>query len=457
MKQSLRRRLLVSLLSLIAVSWLTSVYISYRDTRNEVSEMFDAQMAQTARTLLSVAGHELIELAGTSPDNTHIHFSGSTRFTAGGHSYEHKLAYQLWQQPQNTLLLRSFSAPNEPLGGKMNGYSSRSIDGEMWRVFSLLDENTGFQIQVGEAMAIRNELTDVVALRIGTPILVALPLIGLLISLVVSRNLLPLKRLASTVSRRDPGNLEPLEPKSAPEEIEPLVEALNNLFRRLSRAFESERRFTADAAHELRTPLAALKIQAQVALRSNDDKERRHALERVLSGVDRASRLVEQLLTLARVDPDSEAPLDESIKLDELCEDIAASVAGEAAARNIELELAGGSNTTIRGMRASLEIMLRNLLDNAIRYTPQQGQVRIAIAHHGDEVIVSVEDSGPGIPAEERERIFERFYRLAGQEISGSGLGLSIVRRIAALHHATVALEESSLGGLAVRLHFPAA
>lgn len=458
MNISLRRRLLLTLLSTTALIWLAMVYTSYRDTRHEVTELFDAQMAQTARTLLSVAGHELVELSGARLDSAHIHFSGETRYTVDGHEYEHKLAYQLWKQPEGSLLLRSFSAPDTPLSDRKDGYSNRQINGQPWRVFCLTDESTGFQVQVGEAMEIRNELSDVVTLRIGLPVVIALPILALMISMGTSRSLWPLQHLARTVANRAPSNLEPLDMKQAPAEIAPLVSALNMLFTRLSRAFDSERRFTADAAHELRTPLASLKVQAQVAKRSTVPAEQQQALDKVLESVERASRLVDQLLTLARVDPESGQLRYEKVRLDRLCEDVMAGLAGEAASRKIEMELNAGDRPTVMGLNESLTILLRNLLDNAIRYTPDEGQVRVSIDTLGEERLdLRIEDSGPGIPADEREKVFDRFYRLAGQESGGSGLGLSIVSRIAELNQATLELNRSSLGGLEVVVHFKAA
>jgi len=457
MNLSLRRRLLLTLLSITAVIWSIIAYTSYRDARHEIGELFDAQMAQSARTLLSVAGHELVELSGSPLDSTHIHFTGESSLTASGHRYEHKLAYQLWQQPQNTLLLRSFTAPESALSDKQSGYSTREIKGEQWRVYSLLDPNTGFQVQMGESMAIRDELTDVIALRIGMPLLIALPLLAILLFLGINTSLRPLQRLAQAVARREPGNLEAVDDRDAPSEIRPLLDALNILFRRLASAFENERRFTADAAHELRTPLAALKIQAQVAQRSSNDEERRLALQKVLLGVERASRLVDQLLTLARVDPESGMSQKERIDLVALTEEVLAGFAGEAAVKQITMNLTASSDCNILGMRDSLAILLRNIIDNALRYTPVEGRIELTLEHHDRLVVLRIGDSGPGIPEAQREKIFDRFYRLAGQEISGSGLGLSIVKRIAELHSAELTLGQAKLGGLEIALRFPEA
>jgi len=455
MNLSLRRRLLLTLLSITALIWVVSAYTSYRDARHEIGELFDAQLAQSARTLLSVAGHELVELSGGPLDNTHIHFIAESSFTSSGHDYEHKLAYQLWQQPQNSLLLRSFTAPETALSDKQSGYSTRKINGEQWRVFSLLDKETGFQVQMGESMAIRQELTDIIAMRIGMPLLIALPLLALLISMGINSTLKPLQRLAQTVAQREPGNLEAVDDRHAPSEIRPLLAALNSLFTRLAKAFENERRFTADAAHELRTPLAALKVQAQVAQRSSKEEERRDAMEKVLKGVDRASRLVDQLLTLARVDPEAGTLGGTAVDLDNLAEEILAGFAGEAAVKQIELSLTAGADCVVTGEKESLTILLRNLIDNAIRYTPQEGKVEMTLEQQEGGVLLRIGDSGPGIPEEQRERIFDRFYRLAGQDTEGSGLGLSIVKRIAELHQGSIQLGRSSLGGLSVEVRFP--
>lgn len=454
MSYSIRRRLLLTLLSITVVIWSVTAVTSYLDARHEIGELFDAQLAQSARTLLTVAGHELEELSGGTLETAHIHFSAGNPLLAHGHKYEHKLAYQLWKQPEHTLLLRSFSAPERHLS-ESDGYSEMTIEGDKWRIFSLTDPLSGFQVQVGEAMAIRNELTNHIALRIGSPIAIALPLLTLLIYFGIGRSLLPLQKLTKAVVRRAPDNLEPIDASNAPSEILPLVNALNSLFERLGRAFESERRFTADAAHELRTPLAALKIQAQVAQRSKDEAGRHAAIEKMLEGTDRASRLVDQLMTLARVDPETGLTHGETVDLQRLATEILADHEPQARTKGLTLELDTREGISIVGHRDCLGILLRNLLDNAIRYTPKDGHIKVSLADEAGGVALRIADSGPGIPTTERERIFGRFVRLAGQETSGSGLGLSIVQRIAELHQAEISLNQSALGGLEVYVRFP--
>ncbi len=458
-RNSIRRRLLVGLISTTAVVWLATAISSYRDSQHEVGELFDAQMAQAARTLLALSGHELEELLEDGGDITgrHVHFLPEHPDQFKGDEYEHKLAFQIWLRDKMKLMLRSDTAPENPLSETHYGYSDHEINGERWRILSLVDYENRFMVQVGENYTIRQELSSDIALRIITPMLLALPFMALFIWYIIGRSLSPLTRLTTEVGSRAAGRLDPVSEDDSPEETRPLVEALNSLFRRLGYAFENERRFTADAAHELRTPLAALKTQAQVAARASDDESRNRAIEQVVTGVDRASHLVQQLLTLARVDPEIGLKQKQAIRLCPLLGDVMAHLATHAIDKNVELELNEECSGKVLASPDHLRILLRNLVDNAIRYTPPGGLVSALVEIERDELVLRVRDSGPGIPREERERIFERFFRLPGtqQQAQGSGLGLSIVQRIAELHDAHVELDEAPQGGLEVRVRFP--
>jgi two-component system sensor histidine kinase QseC len=308
-------------------------------------------------------------------------------------------------------------------------------------------------VQVGENSARRQALRDYIAWRILIPILLALPLLALMIWYGVSRAMVPLRNIAADVKNRRPDNLHPIEGTVVPLEAQPLIDALNALFQRLQQAFETERRFTADAAHELRTPLAALKTQAQVALRATADAERRQALTQVINGVDRATHLAQQLLTLARIDPTLWVGRDQ-VDLPALASEVLAEIAPAALAHDIDLGLEARATAVLRGDSAMLGILLRNLVDNAIKFTPAGGKVEVRVGRDGRRIVLSVDDSGPGIPPQERTRVFERFYRQIGALAPGSGLGLSIVKRIADLHHAAVRLGDSPLGGLRVEVIF---
>ncbi|GBG15647.1 two-component system, OmpR family, sensor histidine kinase QseC [Novimethylophilus kurashikiensis] len=439
---SLRLRLMLMLCVALSLAWGFAAWLSHIEARAEVDKLFDAQLAQSAQILIGTAGHELYERLEQGSDEA-----------PPLHEYEQKIAFQIWEG--NHLLLRSPIAPLNAMAAPMPGYSNVPIGGETWRVFTYRDPDQTLVIQAGEPMNAREALARHIALRMFLPSLAALPLLALAIWAAVSGGLLPLRRLKAEVARREVDRLDPLSMQGVPDEVAPLAAALNDLFSRLERAFETERRFTADAAHELRTPLAALKIQAQVALRAAEDEARTNALKNVIHGVDRATHLVEQLLTLARVDPDAAATEHVPVNLHTLAASSLADIAPMAQARHIELALENDAPCIIQGNAAQLSVLLRNLLDNAIRYTPEGGQVIVALIDHPHPTL-EVRDTGPGIPEAERSRVLERFYRVTGNAAEGSGLGLSIVRRIAELHHAELTLSLPSSGsGLIVRVVFP--
>jgi signal transduction histidine kinase len=259
------------------------------------------------------------------------------------------------------------------------------------------------------------------------------------------------------VRSRDVQALLPLPPQDLPDEVRPLVEALNALLQRLADAFDGQRAFVADAAHELRSPLTALKLQAQVLRRADDEATRDAALTALQAGVERAIRLVEQLLALARAEPGARAPALVPLAPAVIAREVLADAAMMASQRGSTLSLDADDSVQVIGDAAGLGTLLRNLVDNALRYTPAGGQVRVGVAREGDQARLRVDDSGPGIPPEQHERVFERFVRgdaAAGQ--TGSGLGLAIVRGIALRHGATLRLDRSPLGGLRVDLGFPA-
>jgi len=435
---SLRARLLLLLLSATLLLWSVAAIWSYFGAHHEIDELHDAQLARSARILLSLVIQETDE--------------GEIEQGEVFHKHERNIAFQVWDAA-GKLLLRSPNAPEAPLAEEQDGFSDARIDGRSWRVFSHWDEKQRFQVQIGERHDVRDELIEKVVSSLFYPFLFALPLLALLVWLGVGKGLAPLRRIAADVACRKPQNLTPLEADGAPDEIRPLVDSLNGLLTRLDTALENERRFTADAAHELRTPLAALKTQAQVAQRSIAEDERRHALQHVVEGVERATHLVEQLLTLARLDPERGLPHVVAFALRPLAVECVAALVPSALEKSIELSVAEGDGK-VSGDAAMLGVLLRNLIDNAIRYTPGGGWVKVAVRHEAARVVLEVCDSGPGIAPAERGQVLRRFYRVLGSGVDGSGLGLSIVQRIAELHGATVELGESEVGGLAVRISF---
>ena len=301
----------------------------------------------------------------------------------------------------------------------------------------------------------REEVAGEIAGQLLKPMLFALPALALLLAIAIGLALAPLRQLAREVAERAPDRLDPLPIETLPAEVEPLVAKLNTLFADIMRALENERRFTADAAHELRTPLAALKAQAQVALASVDAGERQHALNQILAGCDRATHLVAQLLTLARLDAAAPHPM-QNVALRPIAEDVLAMSAGEAIERHCELVLADG-DARVRGDAALLQAMLRNLADNALRHAGAK-QIEISILRQGKQVILTVSDDGKGIPATELDAVQQRFRRGASADSSGSGLGLSIVKRIVDLHGGSLDISTpKSGGGVSLRVTLPLA
>ncbi len=440
---SLRGRLLALLLGGFVIAWGAVAATSFVDARHEINELFDAQLAESAQLLLAQVGHE--------PDEIEVPERKLQ------HKYQRNLVFQV-RDRRGRVVLRSAGAPHDVLGTGREGFDSQSAGGKRWRIYTLTEKHEGVQVSVGERDDVRADLARHIALGMLNPLLYALPAFGLLIWFGVGRSLRPLDRLARSVESRAAENLSGVEMQGAPREVVPLVGSLNRLFARLREAFAKERRFTDDAAHELRTPLAAIKTHAQVALAARDDASRQHSLESIVHGADRAAHLADQLLTLARLDGDSENVGGKPADLRRAAAEAAAQLAPWALDKRVEVILEEGPDASVRGDAALLGVMLRNLLDNAIRYTPAGGTVRLRVASDAGRPVCEVEDTGPGIPADDRVRVLERFYRVLGTGEEGSGLGLSIVRRIAELHGARLDLDSGRDGrGLRARVTFATA
>lgn len=347
-------------------------------------------------------------------------------------------------------------APSIALSQVFDGYSESTLFDRGWRLFSKRFLESGVIIQVGQELNIRHELTQDAILASLLPVFFGLPILTFLIWFGVGQGLGALKQIAAEIEQREAADLSPIELRKVPAEVEPLVQALNEMLQRIDILLENEKRFTADAAHELRTPLSGLKTQAQVALRSVEPATQQHALRQLLIGIDRAGRLVDQLLTLARVDQEEMEPMGESsADLVEITKEVLSDSVVSRSGRRIGLDVIGDI-PLVRVNRDALAIVVRNLIDNAIRYTSENGSVEVVIKELSTHIELLISDDGPGISEEDRARVFERFTRLAGQEAHGSGLGLSIVKRIVDMQQAEIVLEDQPDGttGLVVRLRF---
>ena len=357
----------------------------------------------------------------------------------------------------NEILLHSpFAIPIAPQ--KKTGFSNRWAQNTRWRIFSSYNPDTGKKIIIADRYDARNVLGRQITEDDLYIMFVTFPLSGLLIWIIISRGLDSLEKITQEVAHRAPHHLDPVDLTNVPQEIKPLIDELNKLFAKLQQAFDREKRFAADAAHELRTPLAALKTQAQVALKTVDPDERQLALHNVIVGVNRSAHVVQQLLTISRLAP-GVGGMEEltDLNLSKLTAEVIAMLAPEAIQKQIEIDLESSpKNALLHGNRTALSILMRNLIDNAIRYTANKGTIHVFITQTAENTVFSVVDNGPGIPGSLRTRVFERFFRIIGNKSPGSGLGLAIVRQIAELHGASITLNTPDSGiGLKVDVIFP--
>ncbi len=485
--RTIHKRLLLGLITVVVILWGVVILFVYRAAQSEVEEVFDAALAQEARVLASLLIHEadeeverrevlqrLVSELGekalwrsplltqlvikygkeTDPKNREDYLSLLPSESNPGHKYESKIAF-IVRYGDDRPMLRSPNAPSFRLD--RDGFNNLDDGDDGWRVFGLSLEDPSLRVHVGERMAVRQETVKAILINSLWPMFLSLPILGLIIWATIGKGLRPLDKVAETVERRDPGSLQPIPTDSVPGEVVTIIDSLNRLFLRVQKAMENERRFTANAAHELRTPLAGLKTQAQVKQLDDNSEENAVFLNEIVSGVDRTTHLLEQLLTLARADTmQRETILQQRIDLRSVVTDVLAMISEHALKKQVELSLhSPDALAGIPGDEATLSILVRNLVDNAIRYTPAGGEVQVQLVQEDDAVCLVVKDSGPGIPKAKREELFQRFQRGDDVEARGSGLGLSIVKQIADLHGAEVVLTDTEDGqGLCVIVSF---
>jgi len=455
--RSLQGRLLSLLLLMVLLVWFSAALLAWWDTAHELDELLDGHLAQSAALLVAQQaspGHEIeAEHDVTEASDAHLPPDNATPM----HKYAHRVAFQVFHEGR--LTLHSGNVGLTPMARTRRGFETvRLADGISWRVFAAQGNEGDVQVFVGEQITTRESILWAVLQSLLMPLALALPLLALLGWLAVRHGLAPLRTLSQTLAQRQPQALDDLRLQGAPSEIEPVVQSLNQLFARISAMLEVERRFTADAAHELRTPIAAIRMQAQVALGIlNDDAVGRdRALQQTLAGCDRAVHLVEQLLTLSRLESSQPSTQTGRVNLSALAQRVAADLAPTALQRQQQLSLAAPQACWVAADDMLTSVLLRNLLDNALRYSPPGASVNVSVVQDGRQVLLQVDDSGPGLTPAELQRLGERFFRVLGSGQSGSGLGWSIVRRIAAVYQAQVTVQRSAeLGGLSVMVHWP--
>jgi len=438
--KSIRLFLIVVMLASITLMIFLSALHGYRLSMTEAHQLFDIKLADTAH-FLSVTHN------GYDADDSSVVDTRST-------------AFQIWKDGK--LLLRSSHTSVEPIALFTEGYGENNFSNHRWRTYSLYDVRYARWILTAERTDLRYSLAENIIIESVLPVVFIIPLGGLLIWIIVSYGLSPLRKLVTQLENKKADDLSALTVDKQPVELIKLVNSTNDLLHRLETSFQREKHFASDAAHELRTPISALKIHLHNLLKSkaNDSiSQHQQSIDELKSATDRMAHLVEQILVLNRTTPEQFFNRLEPIDLYALAQSVIIKMYDDFEKAKILLELQG-ETATVDGDRFALETLIHNLLSNACKYTPQGGSVILQVTPLADGVLLKIEDSGPGIPQDQHQRIFDRFYRLDGDRHAsgqpGCGLGLAIVQHIVELHHADIELSQSSFeSGLSVRIKFP--
>jgi two-component system sensor histidine kinase QseC len=453
--KSMRRFLLLALLATILLLAVLESIWSHRQGVHEIDEVFDAQLAQYAHTLLGLIDHGESRQGMADLDRR----LAATEIAGAHHRYEAQLGFQMWRGPDE-LLVSSSSLPASQLVPLQPGYQHADIAGQRWLFFTLHDAEHGRWLVAGQNSAIRSELAGRFALHDVTTAIALILALGTAVVLIMRLGLAPLDKLARQVGKRDENDLRAVATGDLPRELQPLAESINRAFARIDRALDREKQFTNDAAHELRTPVAIVQTQLENAL-ADSTGATRPAIAAALDATRNLGQLIRQLLELARLSPESQRASYESVELHQLVrEQIAANLA-LVDRKQLEVSLGGTAPVVVRGNPRLLAILVRNLLDNAINYTPVGGSIEASIDLLPGGAQLCISDSGPGIPAPQRQLALQRFYRLPAQQgdagVSGCGLGLTLVDMIAQLHGARLELGDATPAGLRVCVQFPRA
>jgi signal transduction histidine kinase len=431
---SLKIRLVTHLVSMIAVIFMAIAISGAFAIRHQTERLLDSHLSQIAYVLMEINFEKIENYDATAPHNILPLLRLSSK---------DGVQYQIWRGSK--LVVSSTEAPKEKLNTPV-GFSEELIDGEVYRMLHLtLSGEDEIEIYVFADSDIKSGLVGPFTGVLSAHFLAEILSILAIIWLGVSRGLAPLNTIASRIERMQHNDLSPIAEESAPREISPIIRALNNLFRMLRDSFDAERQFNSHAAHELRTPLAALKVQIQVAQREKDPQALQKHLKAILLGADRAAHVVNQLLDMARLDPVGGNFDKEEMLLTEAAREAFQDIAPEAENHDINISLCVVSERQIIGNKQTLAILIRNLLRNAVQYSPKGTDVTVTIKDDGEHQSISIADQGLGIPENLREKIFDRFYRIPGTEKTGVGLGLFIVKKIAEIHGANISVD--SAGG----------
>jgi two-component system sensor histidine kinase QseC len=478
--RSLSQRLLLGLVIVNFAFWIVVAAVTIQDNIDEVHELYDLHLSHTALALMRLAdpgkgstsdvanndSSPLIEQIFSQwpdlPDRLNtpslrrgVAVIADKSVVERNVEYGKTLRYQVWRN-DGSLMLRSANAPDSAITDQLGFSDSDDQQGRNWRHYSLWDRKHDMKVIVSEEHGLRSQLVRSIAAKAIMPVALGLPILILLLWWSIHKGLNPLIILSNEIAIRKPNSLLLLDETNVPQEVLPIVLALNKLMRRITHTLENERRFTDNAAHELRTPLAAIQAHLYAARSTEGDSERQFALDQVQTGLERSSRLVGQMLTLARLNPKQPLPDATLVNLADMAQTVCAALAPLALQRDQTLELIAEPDLpTLSGNADMLSMLLSNLVDNAIRYTPPGGHICIEVRKNESGCVIAVCDDGPGIEPAQRERVFNRFYRLADQTQPGTGLGLAICRSIADLHRAQIVLSDGPNGqGLTASIVF---
>jgi two-component system sensor histidine kinase QseC len=450
---SLRHRTLWLVLALLVLGTLTITVYNFHDSKHEITEIYDAQLAQSARLLQGVVQMPLPEAQHQQLYQAFNEALSQAGHHKVGHPYEGKMAFQVWDA-QGKSLVHSASMPVLAQPPEAVGFSTLDINGDRWHGFLLPDEQHGLRIWVGERDSVRQDLVNRIVRHTLVPNLIGIVLLTVLVWLAIGWGLKPLQNMAQVIRARHAESLEPLQLMPLPKELEPMQAAINRLLSQIEHAMQRERRFIGDAAHEMRTPLAILRIHVQNALEATDPVQRDDALQFLLGGVDRLTRVVNQLLIMAKVEPQTARDNWQPVEVDSVVRQTLAELTPWLLGKGLELslEVAPGQYTTHSDAQA-IAIALQNLVTNAANFSPPAGEVTVLLSAADQGYTLSVRDQGPGIDETKIERLFERFY--SRDNPNGAGLGLPIVETIAKRLGGSIDLVNHPDGGLLATLFIP--
>jgi two-component system sensor histidine kinase QseC len=451
---SIRRRTLTVIIGLVLIGLLILTLVNVHDSNHEIAEVYDAQLATNARLLQGVMRMPVARQEHAQLYQAFNQALGQAEPRVDGHPYESKIAFQVWDM-QNNLLVHTPSAPTLTHAPLYSGFSDiDDLKKHQWRTFVLKDEQHNLLIWVGERDDVRSDLVNRIVRHTVLPNLVGSLLLMAAIWLAIGWGLKPLADLAATLRGRHPGSLEPLQMAPLPSELEPMQAALNRLLGQIQEILSRERRFIADAAHEMRTPLAVLRVHAQNVLEARNEEQRRESLNYLIIGVDRTTRLVNQLLTIARLEPGAGALKTTSADLVSAVRESLVQMTPWVLSRGMELSFdCDEQSRMIETDFSAIDIALQNLVTNAVNFSPVGGQISVALTFTDNSFHLNVADQGPGIDEAERERLFERFYSAGNDQ--GVGLGLTIVQTVATRLGGEIRLENATLEGLVASLIVP--